>query len=122
MVAENTDEGDSKGAERPTVASVLRVYEQSFGGSSVYQDTRYFAEPTTMLRSESLKGGNLVKDTPYRIFLPIIVQTMLDVYAFFSGAERLKRMGADVAHDTRDPGNDQPMATGDWCPRLLNLS
>ena len=108
------------GAERPTVASVLRVYEQSFGGSSVYQDTRYFAEPTTMLSSESLKGGNLVKDTPYPIFLPMIVQTMLDVYAFFSGTERLRRMGADVAHDTRDPGNDQH---GDWglVPSSLEL-
>ena len=28
------------GAERPTVASVLGVYEQSFGGGSVYQDTQ----------------------------------------------------------------------------------
>ena len=99
------------GAERPTVVSVLRVYEESFGGGSVYQDTRYFAEPTTMLRSESLKGGNLVKDTPYPVFLPTIVQMILDVYAFFSGAERLKRLGADVAHDTRDPGNDQH---GEW--------
>ena len=73
-----------------------------------------------MLRSESLKGGNLVKDTLYPIFLPTIVQTMLDVYAFFSGAERLERMGADVPHDTRDPGNDQH---GDWglVPSSLGL-
>ena len=98
------------GADRPTVESVLRVYGQSFG-SSVYMDTRYFAEPTTMLREPSLKGGNLVKNTPYPIFLPVIVQTMLDVYAFFSGAERLKRWGADVSHGSRDPGNDQH---GDW--------
>ena len=95
------------GAKRPSVESVLHVYGQSFGGSSAYQDTRYFAEPTTMLRSASLKGGNLVKDTPYPIFLPVVVQTMLDVYAFFSGAERLKRLGANVAYGTRDPGNDQ---------------
>ena len=99
------------GADRPTVESVLRVYGQSFGGSSVYMDTRYFAEPTTMLREPSLKGGNLGKDTPYPIFLPVVVQTMLDVYAFFSGAERLKRLGADVSHGSRDPGNDQH---GDW--------
>ena len=98
------------GADHPTVESVLRVYGQSFG-SSVYMDTRYFAEPTTMLREPSLKGGNLVKDTPYPIFLPVVVQTMLDVYAFFSGAERLKRLGADVSHGSRDPGNDQH---GDW--------
>ena len=99
------------GADRSTVESVLRVYGQSFGGSSVYMDTRYFAEPTTMLREPSLKGGNLGKDTPYPIFLPVVVQTMLDVYAFFSGAERLKRLGADVSHGSRDPGNDQH---GDW--------
>ena len=68
------------GADRPTVESVLRVYGQSFGGSSVYMDTRYFAEPTTMLREPSLKGGNMGKDTPYPIFLPVVVQTMLDVY------------------------------------------
>ena len=74
-------------------------------------DTRCFAEPTTMLREPSLKGGNLVKDTPYPIFLPVVVQTMLDVYAFFSGAERLKRLGADVSHGSRDSGNDQH---GDW--------
>ena len=98
------------GAARPTVESVLRVYGQSFG-STVYMDTRYFAEPTTMLREPSVKGGNLVKDTPYPIFLPVVVQTMLDVYAFFSGAERLKRLGADVSHGSRDPGNDQH---GDW--------
>ena len=48
-----------------------------------------------MLREPSLKGGKLVKNTPYPIFLPVIVQTMLDVYAFFSGAERLKRLGRD---------------------------
>ena len=99
------------GAECPAVESVLSVYDETFGGSSVYQDTRYFAEPTTMLRSASLKGGNLVKDTPYPIFLPVVVQTMLDVYGFFSGAERLKRLGADVAYGTRDPGNDQH---GSW--------
>ena len=98
------------GADHPTVESVLRVYGQSFG-STVYMDTRYFAEPPTMLREPSLKGGILVKNTPYPIFLPVVVQTMLDVYAFFSGAERLKRLGADVSHGSRDPGNDQ---AGDW--------
>ena len=94
------------GANCPSVESVLGAYEQSFG-STVYMDTRYFAEPTTMLKEPSLKGGNLMKDTPYPIFLPVVVQTMLDVYAFFSGAERLKRLGADVSHGSSDPGNDQ---------------
>ena len=74
-------------------------------------DTRHFAEPQTMFREPSLKDGILGMDTPYPIFLPVVVQTMLDVYAFFSAAERLKRCGADVSHGSRDPGNDQH---GDW--------
>ena len=101
----------SLGHDGTTVESVLGVYGQSFGESSVYQDTRYFAEPTIRLRSESLRGGNLVKTIPYPIFLPVLVQTMLDVYAHFSGAERLKRLGADVGYGSRDPGSDQH---GDW--------
>ena len=53
----------------------------------------------------------MIKDTPYPIFLPAVVQTMLDVYAFFSGSARLARLGTDVAHGVRDRGNDQH---GDW--------
>ena len=98
-------------ADRPTVENVLGVYDQNFGGSTVYMDTRYFAEPTTNLRSESLKGGNIIKTMPYPIFLPFVVQTILDIYAHFSGAERLKRLGADVAQGAFDPGKDQH---GDW--------
>ena len=108
------------GADRPSVESVLRVYEQSFGGSTVYMDTRYLAEPTTRIKEKSLRGGNLVKDMPYPIFLPVVVQAMLDAYAHFSGAERLKRLGADVVHGTRDAGEDQH---GDWglAPASLGL-
>ena len=104
----------------PTVESVLAVYGAGFGGNSVYEDTRYLAEPTTKLKSESLKGGNVVKDTPYPIFLPVVVQTMIDVYAYFSGAERLKRLGAEVSYGSRDPGNDQH---GEWAlvPSSLSL-
>ena len=99
------------GVETPTVESVLDVYGPSFGGSTVYQDTRYFAEPTTKLRSDELRGGNLVKTAPYPIFLPVLVQTLIDVYVFFSGEERLTRLGADVARESRDPGKDNH---GDW--------
>ena len=99
------------GVERPTVESVLGVYECGFGWSSVYQDTRYFAEPTTRVKSQSAKGGSLVKSVPYPIFLPLLVQTMLDVYAFFTGAERMRRLGARVEYGSRDPGSDQH---GDW--------
>ena len=99
------------GSEPPTVESVLGVYERGFGWSPVYQDTRYYAEPTTRVKSEDAKGGHLVKDIPYPIFLPVVVQTIIDVYGLFSGAERLKRLGAEVGYRSRDPGNDQH---GDW--------
>ena len=99
------------GSELPSVESVLGVYEHGFGWSPVYQDSRYFAEPTMRVKSEDAKGGNLVKDTPYPIFLPVVVQTFINVYGFFSGAERLKRLGADLGYGSRDPGNDQH---GDW--------
>ena len=99
------------GSEPPSVESVLGVYEHGFGWSPVYQDSRYYAEPTTKVKSEDAKGGNLVKDTPYPIFLPVVVEIFINVYGFFSGAERLKRLGADVGYGSRDPGNDQH---GDW--------
>ena len=99
------------GSEPPTVGSVLSTYEHGFGWSSVYLDTRYYAEPTTRVKSKAVRGGNLVKGTPYPIFLPVLVQSVIDVYKFFSGAERLKRLGAEVAYGSRDPGNDQH---GDW--------
>ena len=54
----------------PSIASVLDIYENSSFGEPVYLLTRYFAEPTIRSRSSSLKGGNLVKDIPYPIFLP----------------------------------------------------
>ena len=100
------------GCECPSVQSVLGVYEHGFGWSSVYLDTRYLAEPTTKVKSDDAKGGNLIKDIPYPIFLPVLVQTILDVYPHFSGAERLKRLGGQVAYGSRDPGNDQHGAWG----------
>ena len=87
------------------------MYGAKFSWSSVYLETRYFAEPTTKLKSNSLKGGNLVKGTPYPIFLPVAVQTMIEIYKYFSGTERLKRLGAEVGYRSRDPGKDQH---GDW--------
>ena len=99
------------GCESPTVQSVLDVYEHGFGWNPVYLDTRYFAEPTTKVKSEDAKGGNLIKTVPYPIFLPVLVQIIVDVYSHFSGAERLKRLGAQTGYGSRDPGNDQH---GDW--------
>ena len=65
-------------------------------------------------------GGNLVKSTPYPIFLPHAVAAMLASYAHFAGAERLKRLGGTVAFGSRDRGNDNH---GDWglVPASLGL-
>ena len=100
------------GIESPSVESVLSVYEHGFGGwNSAYQASRYFAEPTTRVKSELSKAGNLAKSTPYPIFLPVVVQTCIDVYGFFSGAEQLKRLGAEIGIRLRDRGDDQH---GEW--------
>lgn len=108
------------GCEAPDVESVLRAYGSAFSWSPVYEETRYFAEPTTRVRRPEAKGGNLVKSTPYPIFLPHAVAAMLASYAHFAGAERLKRLGGTVAFGSRDRGNDNH---GDWglVPASLGL-
>ena len=104
--------------ETVTVESTLAVYGE-WAGSTVYNETRYFAEPTTELR-EDLKDANLSKSTPYPIFLPFAVQTLIDTYPYFSGAERLRRRGADVQYDSRDQEDGNH---GDWglVPRSVEL-
>ncbi|MCY3811505.1 MAG: hypothetical protein OXH15_06905 [Gammaproteobacteria bacterium] len=108
------------GCEAPNVESVLQAYGSGFGWSPAYEETRYFAEPTTRIRRQDGKGGNLVKSTPYPIFLPHAVAAMLAGYAHFSGAARLKRLGGTVAYGSRDRGNDNH---GDWglVPASLGL-
>ena len=104
--------------ETVTVESSLAVYGE-WAGSTVYEETRYFAGPTTELR-EDLKGTNLSKSTPYPIFLPFAVKTLIDTYPYFSGAERLRRLGADVQHGSRDQEDGNH---GDWglVPRSVGL-
>ena len=111
------------GLENPSVAAIFRSYDNTYGGESkVYMDTRYYAEPTTTFKpSSNLHGANLVKShNPYPIFLPEIVSILFDTYRFFSGHERLGRLGGDVGYGTRDPGNDNH---GDWglVPSSLSL-
>ena len=108
------------GCAGPDVESVLRAYGSGFSWSPVYEETRYFAEPTTRVRQQDGRGGNLVKSTPYPIFLPHAVAAMLASYAHFAGAERLKRLGGTVAFGSRDRGNDNH---GDWglVPASLGL-
>ena len=111
------------GAETPAVKAILRLYDNTYGGESkVFFDTRYFAEPTTTFkRSSNLHGANLSKShNPYPIFLPGIVSVVIETYRFFSGHERLGRLGGDVSGGTRDP---VPHNHGDWglVPSSLGL-
>lgn len=102
------------GVELPTVKTILSVYDATYGGeSSVYMDSRFYAEPTTMFRqSSSLHGANLVKaHTPYPIFLPVVAHALIDTYWFFSGHERLKRLGAELDFGSREPGKGNH---GEW--------
>ena len=55
------------GCAPPGVDSVLRAYGTGLSWSPAYEETRYYAEPTTRIRAEGAKGGNLVKRTPYPV-------------------------------------------------------
>ena len=118
----------AQGSVIPKVIDILRFYCETYGGeSSVHKDTRYYAEPTTSSfrkRSDawsSLHGASLVKsNTPYPIFLPRVVQVLIDAYWFFSGSERLRRLGADLQENFRPPDNE---SHGKWglIPSSLSL-
>ena len=107
--------------ERPQpISRVLAAYGESYsGGSQVYLDTRYYAEPTTKLRKSP--GWSLVKsNTPYPIFLPYVVEVLIETFRFFDGAARLERLGATVGHGARAPVDNNH---GDWglVPSSLGL-
>ena len=109
--------------ECPAVEAILGVYDETYGGESkVYMDSRYYAEPTTRFKPPSgLRGASLVKShNPYPIFFPEVVRALINTYQFFSGHERLTRLGGDVKYGTHEPGNDNH---GDWglIPSSLNL-
>ena len=111
------------GLDAPKVVDILQAYSQTYGGgSSVYMDARYYAEPTTMYPpSSTMHGANLSKGlTPYPIFLPDVVRGLIDTYRSLSGPERLRRLGADLQGNFRDSGNDNH---GEWglIPSSLDL-
>ena len=117
----------SAGCVPATVTDVLTMYGQSYGGaSSVYLDTRYYAEPTTMLRRTppppSLHTGSslLKSQTPYPIFFPHVVESLLDTFRAFDGAARLRQHGADVVFGARKRVDNN---YGKWglVPRSLGL-
>ena len=111
------------GQEAPTIKYILSLYSDTYGQrDGVYVDVRYFAEPTTMLpQSSNFRGSNLVKSlTPYPVFLPAIVEALLEAYRITSGEERLRRRGADIQGNVRDKGTG---SHGDWglVPASLGL-
>ena len=112
------------GADAPSVELILSAYSGTYGGASnVHMDSRYYAEPTTMFREASgLRGANLVKgNTPYPIFLPYVVKSLTDAYRFYSGPERLRRLGADLSEGGGDKDSDNH---GEWglVPSSLGLA
>ena len=111
------------GADAPSVELILSAYSGTYGGASnVHMDSRYYAEPTTMFREASgLRGANLVKgNTPYPIFLPYVVRSLADAYRFYSGPQRLRRLGADLSEGGGDRDSDNH---GGWglAPSSLGL-
>ena len=113
------------GGHPPTIEGILGQYAATYDASSgVYTDCRYYAEPTTMLKSENLKGTNLVKaSTPYPVFLPEIARALIDTFRNTTGAERLKRRGAAISDDIGGPG-DGNHNHGKWrlIPSTLGLA
>ena len=111
------------GQEAPTIEHILSIYSNTYGQrDGVYVDVRYFAEPTTMLpKSSNLYGANLGKTlTPYPVFLPEIVEALLEAYRITSGVERLRHRGADIQGNSRDQGAG---SHGEWglVPASLGL-
>ena len=110
------------GIEPPQIDAVLGLYSETNSVDSVYLNSRYYAEPTTMLHPNSgLKGANLVKaGAPYPVFLPEVTRALIETYRYYSGAERLKRKGADLLWNVLDAGTDNH---GEWglVPSSLGL-
>ena len=98
------------GVDNPKVKHLLQMYSETYGGrSSVYIDVRYYAEPTTKLH----RGSSLVKGhTPYPIFFPDVAQALIDTYCFYSGPNRLRRLGGDLLEGIRESGRDNHGAWG----------
>lgn len=71
-------------AARPAGNTYAYMYGSSRG---VYEEARYFAEPTTRLRYD-LRGANMVKAESYPFFMPYLVEM-----AFFLWADGLFTLG-----------------------------
>lgn len=111
------------GMPAPSVVDVLGRYTVLYGGSrGVHVESRYFAEPTSMLpKSSNWHNANLVKtNTPYPVFMPQLVEILIESYRHFSGHLRLRRRGAAVRERKPDSGS---RGHGDWelVPASLGL-
>ena len=104
----------NQGNNVPKIEDILHNYSRTYGGeSNVHQDARYYAESTTATfkrQSDSwsnLHGANLVKgSTPYPIFLPDLVRTLIETYWWFSGPQRIVRLGGDLQENFRSQSKD----------------
>ena len=94
-----------------------QVRELLGGYSDVYEEARYFAEPTTRLRG-GLRGANMIKAPAYPIFMPYLVEAIVECYPSFSGAERLRRRGAEVSEHRPEVTS---YGHGEWTLRPASL-
>ena len=111
----------SVGIDAPKVQHILGTYADIYGGKrGAYQEAKFYAEPTTMLPEGSdLRGAHLIKgNTPYPIFMPYLVEAIVDCFYHFSGLERLRRCGAEI-HE-RDRASESH-GHGDWALRPPSL-
>ena len=102
------------GAPPPTVERVLGTYADIYGGGrGVHTEARYYAEPTSMLsKASDLQNANLVKgNTPYPVFMPYLVEVLIQSYRYSSGFQRLNRRGAVIR--MRMDGSTK-RGHGDW--------
>ena len=114
----------STGINAPKIQNVLGRYADIYGGKrGVYQEAKFYAEPTTMLpEGSNLRGANLIKgNTPYPTFMPYLVEAIVDCYYHFSGLQRLRRRGAEI-HERGHAS--ETLGHGDWVlkPSSLGLA
>ena len=107
------------GVDPPQLRAILGTYADMYGGNhGVYEEARYMAEPTTRLPND-LPGANMVKAGTYPIFMPYLVEAIVACYPAFSGAERLRRAGAEVSKDESHTAASH--GHGEWLLRPSSL-
>ena len=111
----------SIGIDAPKIQHILGRYADIYGGKrGVYQEAKFYAEPTTMLpKGSNATGESLVKgNTPYPTFMPYLVEAIVDCYYHYTGRERLRRRGAEVHEASRVSDSH---GHGEWAMRPSSL-